>query len=57
MAATKRIAAQGWEALGGDQMAALRVRAERIKGPQLEDWKEDVTRKVGMLDRPVYRGG
>ena len=38
-------------------MAALRKRAEPLKGPRLEDWKEDVTPKVGMLDRPVYRGG
>jgi uncharacterized protein len=40
-----------------DQMAALRRRAERIKGPLLEDWKKDIEPKVGLLDRPEYVGG
>jgi uncharacterized protein len=48
--------AHSLEPLDAGRLAALRKRAEPIKGPQLEDWKEDVTRKVGMLDRPVYLG-
>ena len=49
--------AQSLEPLDAGRLAALLKRAEPLKGPQLEDWKEDITRKVGMIDRPVYRGG
>jgi len=49
--------AQGLERLDAARMAALSKRAEPLKGPRLEDWKEDVTPKVGLLPRPVYTGG
>jgi len=49
--------AQGLERLDASRMAALRKRAEPLKGPRLEDWKEDVGPKVGLLDRPAYVGG
>ncbi len=34
--------AQDFKPLGGDEMASLRERAAKIKGPQLEDWKRNV---------------
>jgi uncharacterized protein len=49
--------AQGLEPLDADRRAALRARAERLKGPQLEDWKAKVDPQVGLLDRPRYEGG
>jgi len=39
------------------QMAALRTRAEPIKGPRLEDWKRNAEAAVSLLDRPPYLGG
>lgn len=48
---------QSFKPMGEEQMAALRRRAERIKGPLLEDWKKNVEAKVAMLDRPEYVGG
>lgn len=47
-----RIAKQ-FQQLQPDQMAALRKRADRFKGPQLEDWK----RNVEQAGTPVYRDG
>ena len=41
------------EPLDAARMAALRKRAEPLKGPRLEDWKEDITPKVGLLHRPA----
>ena len=49
--------AQALQPLGADRLAALRKRAEPLKGPLLEEWKEDITPKVGMLPRPTYGGG
>ena len=49
--------AQGLTPLGADQRAALRARAERIKGPQLEDWKRNVAAVDSLRDRPTYVGG
>ena len=49
--------AQGFKPLSADQLAALRKRAEPIKGPGLEDWKKNVDSKVGLLGRPGYAGG
>lgn len=49
--------AQSLEPLPPDQMASLRQRAEPLKGPHLEDWKEDLVPKVGLLHRPRYQGG
>lgn len=49
--------ARALEPLDAGRLAALRKRAEPLKGPQLEDWKEDISTKVGLLQRPVYRGG
>ncbi len=34
--------AQQFKSLAGEQMGALRERAAKIKGPQLEDWKRNV---------------
>ncbi|WP_152053475.1 aldo/keto reductase [Tautonia marina] len=49
--------AQSLERLGDEQMAALRSRAEPLKGPRLEDWKDDIEPKVGHLPpRPRYTG-
>lgn len=49
--------AQRFKPFNGEQMAALRARAERIKGPMLEDWKKNIETKVSRLERPVYIGG
>ena len=49
--------AREFKTLSTDQMAALNKRAERIKGPLLEDWKKNIEPKVSMLDRPKYDGG
>ncbi len=49
--------ARGFKPLNSDQMVALNKRAERIKGPLLEDWKKNVEPKVSRLDRPRYEGG
>jgi predicted aldo/keto reductase-like oxidoreductase len=49
--------ARGLRPLDAAQMAALRSRAEPIKGPRLEDWKRNVEPLVGMRDRPAYNGG
>ena len=49
--------ARGLKPFGAEQMAALRARAEPIKGPRLEDWKKNVDPDVGLLDRPTYVGG
>jgi predicted aldo/keto reductase-like oxidoreductase len=49
--------AQGFKQFSADQMASLRTRAERIKGPMLEDWKKNVETKVSRLERPEYIGG
>jgi len=34
--------AQSFRKLGEDQMASLRLRASRIKGPQTENWKRNI---------------
>lgn len=47
---------QSLEPLGDEQMTALRSRAEPLKGPRLENWKDDVETKVGQLTRPRYTG-
>jgi predicted aldo/keto reductase-like oxidoreductase len=49
--------AQSFKALSEAEMVALRSRAERIKGPLLEDWKKNIETKVSMVDRPQYFGG
>jgi predicted aldo/keto reductase-like oxidoreductase len=49
--------AQGLTPLGAEQRAALRARAERIKGPQLEDWKRNVAAADRLRDRATYVGG
>jgi predicted aldo/keto reductase-like oxidoreductase len=45
--------AQNFKQLSGEQLASLRKRAERYKGPQLEDWK----RNTESAAAPVYRDG
>jgi predicted aldo/keto reductase-like oxidoreductase len=49
--------ARSFKALSDAEMVALRSRAERIKGPQLEDWKKNIETKVSMVGRPQYVGG
>jgi predicted aldo/keto reductase-like oxidoreductase len=41
--------AQAFRQLEPDQMASLRKRAERIKGPLLEDWKKNTEPKLAHL--------
>ncbi len=49
--------AQSFKPIGEQQMASLRQRAERIKGPLLEDWKKNTEPKISLLQRPEYQGG
>jgi aryl-alcohol dehydrogenase-like predicted oxidoreductase len=49
--------ARGLERLDAEQMAALRARAEPLKGPRLEDWKRNVEPAVGLRGRDSYKGG
>lgn len=49
--------AQNFKPFTPEQMAALRDRAQKVKGPLLEDWKRNVEIKVGMLAGPEYSGG
>jgi len=48
---------QSLKALSGDQMAALRKKAEPLKGPFTEDWKRNVETRAGFDPRPEYVGG
>jgi hypothetical protein len=48
--------AQAFRQLEPDQMASLRKRAERIKGPLLEDWKKNTEPKLAHL-QSEYAGG
>jgi predicted aldo/keto reductase-like oxidoreductase len=49
--------AQAFKPFDSEQMAAVRKRAERIKGPGLEDWKRNVEKQASLGSRPVYAGG
>ena len=49
--------AREFKPLPPNQMAALSKRAERIKGPRLEDWKKDIEARAGLTARPEYIGG
>lgn len=49
--------AREFKSLPPDQMAALSKRAERLKGPLLEDWKKNIETKASLVDRPTYEGG
>lgn len=50
--------ARSLQPLGAEQMAALRARAEPIKGPQLEDWKRNTEAAVSLRGGgSTYRGG
>lgn len=49
--------AQSFKPIAEEQMAALRQRATRIKGPLLEDWKKNTETKISRLQRPEYTGG
>jgi predicted aldo/keto reductase-like oxidoreductase len=50
-------AAQNFKPLSAEQRAALNQRAERLKGPLLEDWKKNIEPKISLLNRPKYEGG
>jgi len=41
--------AQQFKPLSGEEMAALRQRADSIKGPLLEDWKRNIQSQAGNL--------
>jgi predicted aldo/keto reductase-like oxidoreductase len=45
--------AQGFKPFSTEQLAAIRTRAERFKGPRLEDWK----RNTETASAPAYRDG
>ncbi|MBC7925351.1 MAG: aldo/keto reductase, partial [Bryobacteraceae bacterium] len=45
--------AQQFRPLSGDEMQKIRARADKFKGPQLEDWK----RNIEQASSPVYRDG
>ena len=45
--------AQQFKPMAPEQMAALRTRADKFKGPSLEDWK----RNTQQASAPVYRDG
>jgi len=45
--------AQQFKQLAPEQLAAIRTRADRFKGPSLEDWK----RNTQHANAPVYRDG
>lgn len=49
--------AQSFKSIGADQMTALNKRAERIKGPLLEDWKKNIETRASLRDQPEYDGG
>jgi predicted aldo/keto reductase-like oxidoreductase len=49
--------ARGLRPLDAGQIAALRARAEPLKGPRLEDWKRNVEPVVGLRDGTPYKGG
>ena len=48
---------KSFQPFGEEQIAALRKRAERVKGPLLEDWKKNVDPRISMLSRHDYIGG
>ena len=47
---------QRFKSFSEEKMASLRVRADRISGPSLEDWKRNVKPKLAMAPRSEYRG-
>ncbi len=49
--------ARGLRPLDAGQIAALRARAEPLKGPRLEDWKRNVEPVVGLRGGTPYKGG
>ena len=49
--------ARGLQRLDVEQMAALRTRAEPLKGPRLEDWKRNVEPVVSLRGGTPYKGG
>lgn len=49
--------AQSFKPISEEQLAALRTRAARIKGPLLEDWKKNTDAKISQWQRPEYTGG
>ena len=49
--------ARGLRPLDAGQMAALRARAEPLKGSRLEDWKRNVEPAVGLRGVTPYKGG
>ncbi|MCC6861526.1 MAG: aldo/keto reductase [Bryobacterales bacterium] len=48
--------AQNFKPLAADEVASIRKRAARMKGPGLEDWKRNVEARAGLDPRQPYRG-
>ncbi|MCC6587312.1 MAG: aldo/keto reductase [Bryobacterales bacterium] len=49
--------AQQFKPFSETQMAELRDRASKIKGPNTEDWKRNIEVRAGLDPRPEYLGG
>ena len=49
--------AKSFQPLSGQQLTALRARADRIKGPLLEDWKRNTEAQTAFLGAHKYTGG
>lgn len=49
--------ASGFKQFDEAQLASLRKRAERVKGPLLEDWKRNADSRLSHLHRAEYIGG
>jgi len=49
--------AQSFKPFDSEHMAALRKRAEPIKGPRLEDWKRNIEKQASLGAQPSYAGG
>lgn len=49
--------ARSFQPLTAGEKLALHQRAERLKGPGLENWKRNTDTRVGLAARPPYVGG
>lgn len=50
-------AAESFQPFSSREMLALNQRAERLKGPGLENWKRNTEKRVGYRAQPRYEGG
>jgi aryl-alcohol dehydrogenase-like predicted oxidoreductase len=49
--------AKAFQPITAEQRLALTQRAERLKGPKLENWKKNTESRVSLVGRPEYVGG